>query len=70
MEQNAQKQFPQRRRIFSLVAWTFIVSSGVFEIVTHPQRAGGLHGFLTGLGVFVGIMCIFSEITGLLREPK
>ena len=66
MEQNAQPRTSQRRRAFSLIAWTFIVVTGVFEIVVHPQRTG----FLAILMILVGIMSIVSEITAFLREPQ
>jgi hypothetical protein len=39
-------------------------------MVAHRERTVGLHGFSTGLSILVGIMCIWSEIAGLLQEPQ
>ena len=70
MAENAQKRRLRRKRFFSIAAWTFVVLCSVVDIVAHRERTVGLHGFLTILYILVGIMCIFNEVTGLLREPQ
>jgi len=57
-------------RLLSLCGWTFIVASGVYEVVIHHGRIAGFHGFSTWLGIIVGAMCVFNELKGLLEEPR
>lgn len=69
-EKAAQQKITRRGRIISIVVWTLGVSYGLYEVLTHMDRMTGLHGAATALIVIVGVMCIFSEATALLKEPK
>ncbi len=70
MTENAQKRTFRRRQLFSIATWVFVVSSVMFEIIAHRDRFVGFRGMLAGLGVAVGVLCIFNEVTTLLKEPQ
>jgi hypothetical protein len=64
------KPLTRRMRVVMLCVWTFVVASGVCELITHPQRITGVHGFMTGLGIAVGCMWIVKTIKVLIEEPQ
>jgi hypothetical protein len=70
MTENPQRRTTRRRQLFSIAASVFVVCSVTFEIIVHRDRFVGFRGMLAGLGVAVGILCIFNEVTGLLKEPQ
>jgi hypothetical protein len=57
-------------RIIILCGWAFVVTSGVYELIAHPQRIIGLHGFIAWLGIAIGCIWIVKTIKDLIEEPQ
>jgi hypothetical protein len=62
----AQKQKTRKSRIVSVSAWAFILLIGSIEIARTP----GNPPFLALLQIAVALIVIFSEIKGLIEEPR
>jgi len=62
----AQKPKTRKARLVSIAAWAFVLVTGSLEIA----RSHGNPRFLTLLMIAVGVIVIFSEITGLIEEPS
>lgn len=52
--------------MFSIGVWLLLVTAGIYDAAVRPQQLR----FLAGLGIVVGVMCIFHEVNCLMREPE
>jgi len=64
------KSTSRSARILTIGVAALMVVSGVYEVETRSQRMTGLHGFTTWLGIILGVMIIFTELTRLMQEPR
>jgi uncharacterized membrane protein len=66
MVENVRKQPSRKQRMINICGWMVVVALGVWRVATRSH----VTEFLDMLGIMVGIMCMFREISWMLQEPK